>query len=338
MIYMTTRLLIGALFLIGAHVSHAQSTNQGAQSSGNSALSSTRQQSQKNSGGIQGLKTNRKKDGSRTSSHLSTWSRIRRITVSVPVLSLSKESLEFTLNGGDGTASDTFGLTCSSLPGSLGRNRTQASVLWTATSSQSWLAVAPASGSIATGTSQVLTATVSAAGLDFGLHEATITLQGGRTTLTLPVALNVVGPGELTVTPASLSFESTAGGAAPSSQSITIENTGGAPVDWMITLTNMWINPSQSSGSLDPGSSVTVTISPDTSNLEAGAYAESLIVNGSETSHLPRIVGISLQLNEPVPAQMNDLPATLAFNMVVGQENPSPETFQVSNSGGSPME
>jgi len=87
-------------------------------------------------------------------------------------------------------------------------------------------------------------------------------------------------PGYLTVTPAD-NFNSSGpigGPFTPSSKNYTLQNTGGQALNWTASKTQNWVSLSQTSGTLNPGASTTVTVSinSNANNLLSGSYSDTV--------------------------------------------------------------
>ncbi|MBN1529109.1 MAG: PQQ-dependent sugar dehydrogenase, partial [Thermoleophilaceae bacterium] len=139
---------------------------------------------------------------------------------------------------------------------------------WTASDDQAWLSVAPGSGTGA-GTPSV---SVSTAGLAAGTYTGTVTVTATGATgspKTVAVTLNVAAATPvLSVTPASLTFNATAGGASPAAQTFSIANTGGGTLNWTASDNQTWLTVAPVSGTGAGTPSVTVS----TAGLAAGTY------------------------------------------------------------------
>lgn len=104
----------------------------------------------------------------------------------------------------------------------------------------------------------------------------TVTMSGDRTVTANFAAI----PGTIAVTPAvALNASGAPGGPfSSSSASYTLQNTGGASINWTASSTQSWVGLSSSSGTLAPGASATVTVSINSSAnaLAAGSYADTV--------------------------------------------------------------
>jgi hypothetical protein len=146
-----------------------------------------------------------------------------------------------------------------------------------------WLSISP-SGALTT--NRTLTVSVIPAGLAAGSYGGTVSVVSSGGTRTASVTL-VVNPtsSTVTVTPTSVTFNATAGGAAPASQTLSVSAT---------SATNFTANASTQSGgswlSISPSGALTtnrtLTVSASLGGLAAGSYSGSIaiVANGSTRS------------------------------------------------------
>ena len=100
-------------------------------------------------------------------------------------------------------------------------------------------------------------------GLAAGTHTATVTVAGGSAgTKTVPVTLTLTAPPPpaLAVTPATLAFSATQGGAAPPAQPVSVTNTGSGSLPFTVTDDAAWLSASPASGSAN--ATVNVSVNP----------------------------------------------------------------------------
>ncbi|HSB05495.1 MAG TPA: fibronectin type III domain-containing protein [Thermodesulfobacteriota bacterium] len=165
---------------------------------------------------------------------------------------------------------------------------------------------------------------------------------GDLSATTNPVSVVMTGPknvtanlfevaGYLAVTPAlGLSASGPSGGPfSPSSRIYTLENRGGAAINWSTSKTQSWISLSSNSGSLAPGTSTTVTVSINSNSniLVAGSYSDTITFNnttqgGGNTS---RAVALNIGSVNQGYTVTTDPPGL--FVVVDGLNYRAPETF-----------
>lgn len=143
---------------------------------------------------------------------------------------------------------------------------------------------------------------------------------GGSSTPPAPVA--TLGVGTTTLT-----FTATAeGGANPADQTFTVTNTGpaGTTLDWSVTDDAAWLSVTPASGSLDSGTSQTVTVSTDITGLLAGTENATITIAASgqtaKTVAAQLTIGPALTLN----------PTTLNLSVTAGS-NPPDQTVTLAN-------
>jgi uncharacterized protein (TIGR03437 family) len=133
----------------------------------------------------------------------------------------------------------------------------------------------------------------------------------------------------LAVSPMSLQFSLTAGGTAPSAQSIQITNSGSGTLPWTATASATWITLSPTSGTAP--STLSVSISP--AGLSAGTYTGSVQIAAANASNTPASIGVTLTVVAAAPSLVVT-PQTLAFQYANGGAVPAPQSVGISNAGG----
>ncbi|MFI5224937.1 MAG: BACON domain-containing protein, partial [Nitrospirales bacterium] len=146
---------------------------------------------------------------------------------------------------------------------------------WAASVSASWLTVSPMSGSISSEQDQV-SVDVSLSSLPAGNHSSNVIItdvgpNGGTRRTVLPVSLTVSPPistSSFNVSPPSLVFSGTAGGASPAAQTFAVSNTGSGTLSWAASDSAGWLVLNPMSGT-NNGS---VTANVNLTGLAAGTY------------------------------------------------------------------
>ena len=198
-----------------------------------------------------------------------------------PAIATSASSLTFAYTaGGTIPASQSVQIT----------NGGGGTLSWTATASDSWLAVSPTSGTA----SSTLAVSVAPTGLAAGTYNGTIQIAASgasNTPVSIAVTLTVTAAGaSLAVSPSSLSFSYSAGGSAPAAQSVTISMTGTSSASWTASSSVFWatVSPPSSTG---PGT-LSVTVNP--ANLAAGSYTGNVQITAAGLAGSPASVAITL--------------------------------------------
>jgi uncharacterized protein (TIGR03437 family) len=153
---------------------------------------------------------------------------------------------------------------------------------WTATSSQSWLTVSPASGTAPSS----LTVSVSPAALAAGSYTGTVTITASgasNSPLSVAVTLTVTAAAaSLTASPKSLAFNYAVDGSAPAAQIVSLAIGGSGTLAWTALSNAFWARVSPASGSAP----ATLSVSVNPANLAAGSYtgAVQIVTTGSPVS------------------------------------------------------
>jgi hypothetical protein len=186
---------------------------------------------------------------------------------------------------------------------------------WTASKTQSWVTLSKSSGTLAAGGTDTVTVSINAGAnsLAVGSFSDTVTFTNttnGQGNTTRAVALTVVQPATLAVSPADgLSSSGNSGGPfSPSATTYTLTNNGGQALSWTAAKTQSWVTLSAASGSLAAGASTTVTVSlnPGANSLAAGNYSDTATfanatnATGTTTRSVALTVATGLQMASSV--------------------------------------
>jgi hypothetical protein len=238
-----------------------------------------------------------------------------------PALSVSPASLSFSgTAGGASPAAKTLSVS----------NTGGGTLSWTASDDASWLTVSPTSGTNA-GT---ITATPDISGLAAGTYTATVTVSAAGASgspKTIPVTFTVdpVVPPSLSVTPASLSFGATQGGASPAAKTLSVANTGSGTMGWTASDDVLWLSVSPGSGT----NAGTVTVTPTIAGLTAGTYTGNVTITALGADNSPKTIPVTLTVDPPPPPALAVSPSSLTFNATVGGSNPAVQNVSVTNTG-----
>ena len=236
------------------------------------------------------------------------------------MLAVSPASLSFTATaGGASPAAQTANVS----------NTGGGTLNWSATDDQTWLSVSPASGTGA----GALSVSANIAGLAAGTYTGTVTVTaagatGSPKTIAVTLTVNPETP-VLAVTPASLGFTATAGGANPAAQTVNVSNTGGGTLNWTTSDNQTWLNVSPVSGT----GAGALSVSVNTAGLAAGTYTGTVTVTAAGATGSPKTVAVTLTVNPATPV-LAVTPASMSFTATAGGANPAAQTANVSNTGG----
>jgi hypothetical protein len=161
----------------------------------------------------------------------------------------------------------------------------------------------------------------------------TVTASGANgSPANVPVTFTVdppPSPPSLAVTPSSLTFSATQGGASPAAKTLTVSNAGGGTLNWTASDDVLWLDESPTSGT----NGGTVTVTPNTSGLSAGTYTATVTIDGGAVSGSPKTIAVTLTVAPPPPPTLAVSPSSLTFSATQGGSNPAAQSIAVSNSG-----
>jgi hypothetical protein len=197
---------------------------------------------------------------------------------------------------------------------------------WNAAATAPWLILGPASGKN-TGT---IALTAAAGSLAIGTYNTTIILSAAHATaVTIPISLTVEAapvPPIIRTSPSTLSFTAAQGDSNPSSQVISISNTGGGFLTWSASENVSWLGISPTSGA----GNGSVTVTTIAGSLPTGIYNASVTI--SATNAAPVAIPISLTVTAPsITVALS--PSSLTFSGVQGGANPASQTVVVNSNG-----
>ena len=250
------------------------------------------------------------------------------------------------------TVTPATGLTSSGLVGGPFTPSSQAytlqntggvSINWTAAKTQSWVTLSSASGTLAAGASTTVTVSINSAAnsLAAGTYNDTLTVTNttnGSGNTTRPVALTVAAPGVLSVTPATglTSTGPTGGPFSPTSQSYTLQNTGGSSIDWTAAKTQAWTSIYSVSGTLAAGASVTVDILINSTamSLGVGTYNDTLTFTNTTNGTGNTTRAVSLTITAPGVLAVTPGTGLTSSGLLGGPFTPSSQAYTLQNTGG----
>jgi uncharacterized protein YjdB len=247
-----------------------------------------------------------------------------------PVIALDLSSLAFTAVEGGSSAAQT--VTVSNAGGSV-LSGLSTSIAYGAGSA--WL-TATLSGTAAPYT---LTVTPISQAPSAGNYSATITVSSslaGVASQTVNVTYTVAQRPTISLSSTQINFAATTGQANPTAQTVTVSNTGGGTLSGLthtITYTGVsgWLTATFDT----PTATATLTIQPNITALYAGDYSATVSVASSVAGNSPQPITVNLTVsNAPVPPAIGLSPSSLSFSATYGGLNPTPQTVNVTNTGG----
>ena len=244
-------------------------------------------------------------------------------------------------------------------------------VSWQGSSDQAWLTLSSTHGIFAQ--SEVVQVTGRRAGLSQGKYTGHVTIsqqaQNVVLTVTMSVAATPVVPGQLTLSPMALTYQ-TSSGQDPADQLIVLQNTGGQNISWSARTntatapTSTWLALTPDSGSLYPGATINVHVAVHAQQLAVGTYQNRiaftvatvtfvpvhLIVTQSSPimptvtpSPLPTATvavtptpTVTAGSSTPPVSSISITPTQLNFTTGAGSD-PVAQTITITNTGGTPL-
>ena len=143
-----------------------------------------------------------------------------------------------------------------------------------------------------------------------------------------------VSPPALSVSPTSLAFSGTAGGASPAAKTLTVSNAGGGTMNWTASESASWLTLSPTSGT----NNGTITATPSITGLAAGTYTTDVTVTATGAGGSPKTIPVTFTVDPPTPPTLTVSPASLSFSGTQGGSSPAAKTLAVSNTGGGSMD
>ena len=105
-------------------------------------------------------------------------------------------------------------------------------------------------------------------------------------------------PPAITAGPASISFSAQQGETNPSTQTLSVWNSGGGTLNWSASDNADWLTLSPTSGS-STGDIDNITLSLDIAGMDAGNYAAVITISASGATNAPQTVAVNLTINPP---------------------------------------
>ena len=211
------------------------------------------------------------------------------------------------------------------------RNTGTGDMDWTASDDAAWLELGPTSGSIASGGSLDITATVAATGLAAGTYNAVVTVSGSadNSPQTLAVSLELTSAPVLTLVAEPIDLEAVVG-VDPPPHEVLIRNDGGAELTWAVSSDVAWMTFAHGSGTLAPGASEVDTVAISVAGLDLGDYSGTLTFTGNATN-TPQTLAASVRV---VESPSITLDGTFEFEAWEGDSPADGVILTVGNDGG----
>ncbi len=160
-----------------------------------------------------------------------------------------------------------------------------------------------------------------------------VTLDGNKT-----VTASYATPGVLSLTPsAGLASSGTEGGPfSPSSNTYTIQNTGGSSITWSASKGQSWVSLSATGGTLASGASTTVMVSINSgaNGLPAGSYGDTVSFTNTTNGSGNTTRSVSLTVNLPGTLSVTPSTGLSSSGTHGGPFSPSSQAYTLQNTGG----
>jgi outer membrane protein assembly factor BamB len=132
----------------------------------------------------------------------------------------------------------------------------------------------------------------------------------------------------LSVSPTNIAFSAVQGGSNPSSQTISVTNSGTGVLNFTAASDSAWLTVSPSSGTAPQ----TLQIGAHIGGLTQGSYTGHITVTALGAKGSPTTVTVTLTISATQPILVVT-PTTLTFNAIRGGSNPPSQTVSLSNAG-----
>ena len=189
----------------------------------------------------------------------------------------------------------------------------------------SWLTVSPAGAD----TASIVTITANPANLTAGVYTGTVLLSYGNSGVAatqIPVTFTITGGAvTLTATPTALAFNYAPGGAAPSSQTLSITAPSATQVSAAVSSGNSWLSVTPGNGTTP----ATFAVSVNTAGLTSGTLSGSIQITSSGAS--PFSIPVTLNVTSTILTVPS---TTLTFNATVGGSTPAAQSVSISGTSG----
>lgn len=253
------------------------------------------------------------------------WDTLRVVeNVTPPTITLVPASLSPSCTQGSNATSQSFTI----------QNTGGGTLSYTVSDDQTWLSQNPTTGT-STGEADTITVNYSTSGLAVGTYNATITVTDSNASnnpQTIPVTLTVLAKPTITRSPATLSPTCIQGTNA-TSQSFTIQNTGGQTLSYTISDDQTWLSETPTSGT-STGEVDTITVNYSTSSLGVGTYNATITITDANASNNPQTIAVTLTVT--AKPTITRSPSTLTPSCAAGTDATS-QSFTIQNTGGSTL-
>lgn len=210
------------------------------------------------------------------------------------------------------------------------------SLNWTASSNQQWLSATPASGTLGPLAQATVNIVFATATLKVGSYQGTLTISDGTQSEQIAVTLTVTPPPApvISIPTTPLTF-STYVGSNPQAQTVTLTNTGNAPLPWVANESGngaSFAPVSPTSGTLAAGASVTLTVTPNVASSPAGTLTTTITIADSNAGTAVASQQVPVTITILDQANITVTPSQIALSNTASTPDSS-TILQITNSG-----
>jgi uncharacterized protein (TIGR03437 family) len=212
------------------------------------------------------------------------------------------------------------------------------------TAADNWVSVSGVPATLGAGPAVPVTVTVNPAGLSIGYHVSAITIMSAAGPVSVPVSLLISGSLTMSLGPAGVQFQSTAGSApGNTSGSFRVAVSGSAPANWTASALpgSPWLSVGTPSGTASSATLGTVnfSINPQLSaGLAPQSYYGVIRVTSNDVTDSPLDFGVILNvMPAATPVKPDPYPAGLVFVTTGANGSPASQSVQVYASSNNPV-
>jgi len=140
-------------------------------------------------------------------------------------------------------------------------------------------------------------------------------------------------PPQIWISTQKLTFNAQEGGENPSFQILQVRNDGDGTLQYTLNWDAAWLEVSPAGGTTK-GALRTHKVFVDITGLSPGSYSGTITISDPAASNSPRRIQVSLNIHTSSPPSISVSPVFLSFSATAGGDDPSSETFRITNTGG----
>lgn len=135
---------------------------------------------------------------------------------------------------------------------------------------------------------------------------------------------NPVEPAHIVIAPTTMTFDGKVGFPDPSSQSLSITNSGGGTMVWSASHSQSWCSINPSSGTAPSVTSIHTSIS----GLPVGTYYDTIVISSATADNSPVLMPITLNITT-MPPTIRFSPSKIAVSGIQGGANPADKKLAI---------